>query len=266
LVVVWLSGCAATIELEEHQGKLAAQEAAYEDRIRRTDEDKQRAERDANQRASLAEAKTKAHEERIAELESALADKQRLLDDVGSQLVDLQGAFSKLSSSERAKATAKSAEEKRREGLFAKSKSRFQELLAKEIEQGRIELGMDATGLVITFGDGALFAQGSTRMTKEAEELAKRIAQGLVAEKEPAIRIDIHSDNVVPKNGKFRDSWSLTSQQGTSLVRALQEHGVDPSRLSGRACGQFSPRATNDTKDGRAKNRRIELRLLVNEV
>ncbi len=254
------------MELSEHQAKMAEQQAAYEDRIAKLDAEHRRAERGSAGTLEETEGRLAAQDRRITDLEGALADKQRLLDDVGSQLIDLQGAFAKLSSGERAKASAKSTDQKRREAALARMTAGFTELLGPEVGAGKVELVREPGAMVVVFGDGALFAQGSSQLSREALALAKRVATGLIAEKESPIRIDVHSDNVVPKKGTFRDSWSLTSQQGTSLVRALQEGGVDPSRLSHRACGQFAPHATNDTREGRAKNRRVELRLLVTDL
>jgi chemotaxis protein MotB len=64
---------------------------------------------------------------------------------------------------------------------------------------------------------------------------------------------------------KFPTNWELSAARATNVARYLQEQGIDPAHLSTAAYGEYKPVAGNDTTEGRAKNRRIEIILVPKE-
>jgi chemotaxis protein MotB len=62
--------------------------------------------------------------------------------------------------------------------------------------------------------------------------------------------------------GRYPTNWELAAARATGVVRWLEKQGVNPTRLTGVSFGEHHPVAPNDTPEGRAQNRRIEVRLL----
>lgn len=240
---------------------MSEQQAEYEERIRRSDLERQRTEEASKVESGERERAIQQHEGRIRDLETALADKQRLLDDVSSQLVELQGAFSKLTQSEKSRIVAKSERERQLDRQLDDLAGQFRAALDAEASSGLVGIAKEKEDLILVFRDGSLFGRGSSRLDAAASGRLSRLAGALVKAKDVLLEIDAHTDSVEPKKGKLRDTWALTSQQGIAIVRELQKGGVDPSRLRFRARGRYGPRAGNDTAEGRAENRRIEVRL-----
>ena len=86
--------------------------------------------------------------------------------------------------------------------------------------------------------------------------------------KDKAIRIEGHTDNkqiVGALTKKFPTNWELSAARAINVTRYLQQQGLDPAVLSAVAYGEFKPVAANDTDEGRAKNRRIEIILVAKE-
>src|SRR5262249_7091280 len=72
-----------------------------------------------------------------------------------------------------------------------------------------------------------------------------------------------HSDNVPIHNPRFADNWAISTARATELVRLLITHyGFQPDRLSAAGYAEYHPIAANDTPDGRALNRRVDVVIL----
>ncbi len=117
-------------------------------------------------------------------------------------------------------------------------------------------------GFVIKLPASLLFKSGSA--TIESEDILlflKRIA--LIIEELPnnmVVSVKGHTDNLGPgKTSPFKDNWELSSARAISVLKELLLDGVDPHRISAAGYAEFSPLATNATKSGREKNRRVEL-------
>ena len=82
------------------------------------------------------------------------------------------------------------------------------------------------------------------------------------------IRVEGHTDNLKIHGAlaqKYPTNWELSAARAVNVARYLQKQGIDPDILSATAFGEHKPVASNDTKEGRAKNRRIEIVLLPKE-
>jgi chemotaxis protein MotB len=78
------------------------------------------------------------------------------------------------------------------------------------------------------------------------------------------LRIDGHTDNlrIHPHSTRFQDNWDLSTARAQAVVRyMIEEHGVSPTRLAATGFGEFHPIASNETEEGRARNRRIDITL-----
>jgi flagellar motor protein MotB len=246
--------CAATIERTEHEAAIAAQKEDYEAKLLRADEDRRRVEKQRDETSEEAKKTESTLEMRVDQLETALADKQRTLDDVTTQLVELQDAFGKLSSKARSKMEGDTEREKQVKAAVSALRARFVEALKQEEAEQKVAIEAKDNGIVVRFKDGVLFARGSSKLQNASKGTIERTAAAIKASEGSPIKIEVHTDAV-----RSQDTWALTDQQGAALVRALQKLGVDPSRLSYTSFGQYRPLQTNDTDEGRTENRRVEL-------
>lgn len=121
--------------------------------------------------------------------------------------------------------------------------------------------------LVLRISDNALFASGSAEIREEARGLALAIADMLTAYPQYEVIVSGHTDNVPIHNARFRDNWDLSTARALNFMKILLSNGdVDPARFSSVGYGEFRPIADNDTPEGRAQNRRVEVAIIRNIV
>ena len=144
----------------------------------------------------------------------------------------------------------------------------LEERLAKEIGENKILLERTSRGLVITMTNDILFDSGKAKLKSDAKGALKKIASVLnetVPDRD--IGVEGHTDSVPIKHSGWKSNWELSAARATSVLHYLLEQcGVKPSRLSAIGYGEFRPIDTNDTKAGRAKNRRVEIIILPKEI
>jgi len=133
------------------------------------------------------------------------------------------------------------------------------------IEKGQapaITLDDSQDGFVIELPASLLFKSGSATIQNDDSILfLKRIAL-IIGELPNDIQVMVkgHTDNQGPgKSSIFKDNWDLSSARAISVLKELLLSDVDPKRISAAGYAEFSPNATNATKSGREKNRRVEL-------
>ena len=110
----------------------------------------------------------------------------------------------------------------------------------------------------VTISGGILFETNSAMLAPSAGDLVSRIAD--VMKKNPNLKVAVvgHTDNT----GEFKYNLQLSERRAKSFVDALVKDGVGPDRLAAVGVGPLSPVASNDTNEGRAQNRRVELVLI----
>jgi chemotaxis protein MotB len=126
---------------------------------------------------------------------------------------------------------------------------------------GKVKNRMETRGLVISL-DGSFFDSGSDQLVPKGYELLDALAEDLIAMK-TQIRIEGHTDNVPIKTVRFPSNWELSTARATTIVAYLiQKYGFKPESLSGTGFAEFCPIAPNDTAEGRAHNRRVDIVVL----
>lgn len=134
--------------------------------------------------------------------------------------------------------------------------------MIKEGQGPAVSLEEAQNGFVIELPAALLFKPGSATIHNEDALLfLKRIAM-IIGElpNETLVSVQGHTDSQGPgKNSVFKDNWELSSARAISVLQELLLDGVDPKRISASGYAEFSPKATNATKSGREKNRRVEL-------
>ena len=166
-----------------------------------------------------------------------------------------------------ANAAAKSTQEQAEAKAESNKKAQVAEdelkvALRQEIGQGLVDVQREDDKVIITVGAGGAFASGSANLTPEAIEIMNRIAEVNAAGKSK-IKVSGHTDDVPLIFGSnYRDNWDLAAARSASVVQTFAANGtISEERLEAISYGESRPVEPNDTPDGRAKNRRIEIEI-----
>ncbi|MCX7724980.1 MAG: OmpA family protein [Thermodesulfovibrio sp.] len=124
-----------------------------------------------------------------------------------------------------------------------------------------VNIKSDARGIVITLPDSLLFSSGSAELKPESIEALIRISEKL-KEIPGKVAIEGHTDNVPIRSSIYKSNWELSAARASSVLHFLLQRGLSPDRFLIAGYGEYKPIAPNDTDEGRAKNRRVELIIL----
>jgi chemotaxis protein MotB len=133
--------------------------------------------------------------------------------------------------------------------------------LDQEIKAGRVQLSELQGKLTVRMAEKVLFASGSAVIGAEGKKALAQVAEAFKTVSGRIIRVEGHTDNVPIRTERFPSNWELSSARAIAVVRYLQEQGVDPGLLGAAGYAEFQPMAPNDSVEGRAQNRRIEITL-----
>ncbi len=200
-----------------------------------------------------------AREEEIASLKEALGGKSRENEFLGREVERLKLKTGELSSA--------------KEKELANVKSTYENLvkeLKKEIEHGDIKITQAVDRLSVNMVEKILFDSGKAEIKKDGLAVIQRVGDILKKVTDRQIRVEGHTDNVqigVRIRDKYPTNWELSTARATNVVRYLQDKvGIDPKMLSAAGLADNKPVASNDTPEGKAQNRRIEVVLLPMDV
>ena len=112
----------------------------------------------------------------------------------------------------------------------------------------------------LSLSENLLFKSGSATMDQQGKEALGKLSVVLNNNPEIEILIEGHTDSIPISSNVYRDNWDLSVARATSIVRVLaNEYNVDGARLTASGRADNAPMATNETQEGRAKNRRTEI-------
>lgn len=137
-------------------------------------------------------------------------------------------------------------------------------LEVKELDEDII-VELDSRGLVIRFPDEALFDSGKADIKPEARETLTFLGELLNTEEfaDSAIRVEGHTDNIPINTFRFPTNWELSTTRATNVLKFFVNEGnLEPNRLAASGYGEYYPLASNDTREGRARNRRVDVVIL----
>jgi chemotaxis protein MotB len=130
-----------------------------------------------------------------------------------------------------------------------------------EIDRGVIGLHESPDGLVISLQEAGFFDSGAADMRPSALPVLDRIVAVLP---QSPLRVEGHTDNVPIHTSQFASNWELSSSRASSIARLLLLHAnVHAEQMSVAGYAEFHPAASNTTAEGRARNRRVDIVLLV---
>ena len=156
-----------------------------------------------------------------------------------------------------------------KEEVVARLKSTYDNLvkdLQQEIKQGEIKITQIKDKLSVNMVEKILFDSGKAEIKPKGKEVLKKVGDILKKVTDKQIRIEGHTDNVPIGPGlqaKYPTNWELSTTRATTVARFLQDKAeIDPKLLVAAGYSEFRPIAGNDTDEGKAQNRRIEIVLL----
>jgi chemotaxis protein MotB len=144
------------------------------------------------------------------------------------------------------------------------AKKVLEERLSQEIKDKQVSLKMMEKGLVITFVADILFDSGKAKLRSEMYPSLDKVAR-VLEENVPDLSFGIegHTDNQPIKYSGWKSNWELSTARALSVLHYLvDQKGISPERVSVIGYGENHPVASNDTKEGRHMNRRVEIVIL----
>jgi chemotaxis protein MotB len=139
------------------------------------------------------------------------------------------------------------------------------ESLQKNGLQDSVGLSIDERGLVISLNAMATFESGRAEIQPSFIPQLITIAD-ILNSIDNYVRIEGHTDNVLVGAGPYQSNWELSTARATSLVQLfIHNSEILPAKLSAVGYGEYRPVASNDTSEGRAKNRRVDIVVIRNK-
>ena len=154
----------------------------------------------------------------------------------------------------------KDMQEKTKKAEF--SEDQLKVALKQEIGKGLAEVQREKDRVVVTVGSAGAFSSGSAKLTNQARAIMQKIAK-VSAKGAGQVNVSGHTDNVpLIFGGQYRDNWDLAAARASSVVQELAKANTIPSeKLKAISFGETKPIEQNDTREGREKNRRIEIEI-----
>ncbi|QUL99506.1 MAG: OmpA family protein [Candidatus Fermentithermobacillus carboniphilus] len=138
----------------------------------------------------------------------------------------------------------------------------FREELEKAGLGDKVRLEVEERGVVFRLADTVLFDIGKADIRPEARSVLLTVGN-LVKKVDNPIRVEGHTDNWPISTDKFPSNWELSTARATNVVRFLiEEAGIQPERLQAAGYGEYHPIDSNDTPEGRQRNRRVDVILM----
>jgi chemotaxis protein MotB len=135
------------------------------------------------------------------------------------------------------------------------------EFLGENQLEDTVSVSLDERGLIIRFQDSILFTSGSADLLSQSYAVMDEVNTMLISITNH-VRVEGHTDNVPMNTLRFPSNWELSTGRATTVVRYLVDHGMASDRLSALGYAEFRPVVSNDTAEGRAKNRRVDIVVL----
>lgn len=166
------------------------------------------------------------------------------------------------------------AETKEREARLRSEKeaqrarmAKYQQVIEKFkslVSSGKLKIRIVRGRMVVEMASNILFPSGKDKLHKEGEAALQELAKILQTITDCDLQVSGHTDNVPISSKKFKSNWELSTARAVTVVKFLQDAGVNPKLLSASGYAEFQPAESNDTKEGKAANRRIEIVLMPN--
>jgi chemotaxis protein MotB len=227
-----LSGCVSSSKYEELEKKFKA-----------TDSKKSELQKELDQ------ANSKIQEMRllITELQNQLGNTSRDKSKLQASVKEMQEAIADL--------TKRKQETEKRIREFRDLTNKFK----KFIDTGRLSVKIIDGRMVVALNSDVLFSSGSSRLSNDGATAIEEVALLLASIPNKKYQVEGHTDNVPIRTKVFPSNWDLASARALTVLKKMTDAGLSPNRISAASFGEHNPVASNDSKDGRQQNRRIEI-------
>ena len=145
------------------------------------------------------------------------------------------------------------------------AKKKAVSLFAPDVKSNRITVTSDERGLIITLLSDNFFDEGSAELNiNETRETLLRLSEFFKAPelKDRRFRIEGHADNVPVESDKYPSNWELSAARAVNVLHYLADYGVEENSFSIAGYADTRPKFSNDTPEGRAYNRRVDIVIL----
>jgi chemotaxis protein MotB len=132
------------------------------------------------------------------------------------------------------------------------------------VSSGKLKIRIQRGQMVVEMASNILFDVGKADLSEEGKIALGELAKILMTIPDRNFQVAGHTDNVPIESKKFPSNWELSTARAVTVVKFLQEGGVDAAHLSAAGYAEFLPAKPNDSEEGRSANRRIEITLMPN--
>jgi chemotaxis protein MotB len=198
--------------------------------------------------------KTAAYESKIHEQDVLTKDLESKLGSTKSEKLKLEGNVTEMK-------TALDALTKQRAEADQRIKE-FQDLVTKFkslTDTGKISVKIVDGQMVVALSSDVLFPSGSARLSPDGSKSIEEVTALLTAVPNRKFQVEGFTDNIPIKTAQFPSNWELASARALNVVKTMLDSGMPSERVSAASFGDTHPVQANDTDDGRAANRRIEI-------
>lgn len=133
------------------------------------------------------------------------------------------------------------------------------------VKNGQVSISQTSRGVMLDINASALFALGDATLSPLAQKTLSDVAK-VLSDGEQPIEVEGYTDNLPISTSVYPSNWELSSARASSVVRLFIENGVASSRLTVVGAADNSPVLSNDTAEGRARNRRVTVTVLASDV
>lgn len=136
-------------------------------------------------------------------------------------------------------------------------------VLNEGINDEDIQIDIEKTVVYITIADKLLFKSGSSRVSSKAKDILGKVAKVVNAQSDLEVMVEGYTDNKPISTSLNKDNWDLSVRRATAVVRVLQKDlNVEPQRLIAAGRSEYLPLESNETVEGRSRNRRTRIVLM----
>jgi chemotaxis protein MotB len=240
--------------------KLKAEQDATQDELQK----RNGALNDANTKITSLEGKTK-------DLQAALADEAEKLNDLNNRIARCTAEMAKAGKDKKAlqgsidEMTMALADLEKRRAAAEARVNEFKSLLAKFktlIDAGKLKVRIVDGRMVVVLATDVLFSSGSASLSKDGKAAIQEVGGVLAGIADRKFQVEGHTDDVPIATAQYPSNWELAAARSINVVKAMVESGLPADRVSAASFGQFKPTVSNDSKEGKASNRRIEITIV----
>jgi chemotaxis protein MotB len=163
---------------------------------------------------------------------------------------------------------AKAQPQAAKDGIIAELMPSLESLtkeLKEEIEAGKLRINLEPRGLVVSLHEAAFFPSGEDTVSPASYTSIQKVANAIRKLPNP-VRLEGHTDSVPIQTSRFRSNWDLSAARGIAMLDLLNtQYEIPRERMAISGYADIAPVASNDTEEGRRRNRRVDI-VILNEL